>query len=328
MAEFTGIDPHEGHNHRRFLEGDDGGEEDESLGASAGTWRWGASIMGGFWIPVMMHSFFPHDHSGTGGHSHGNHVHDNQNDGEGSNQNNDLTLIENGDNNTKALEKQETDATATGIEESEDIIKPEEAVAVVVVTSGDDDDNKDVTDNSSDSNATTDNDDDSDEYVLCCCGLIRLKNLSLFVSMNLGEALHNFTDGIFVGTAWLLCGNSMAISIAIASILHELPNQLAGYLVMVNQCGINPFVALLLNFLFGLSILFGGLLVLVFDFNQVTIGCILAIGGGTFIHVAIGELLQHAERNMTSGVQRIYSFIAFLVGAIPIGLVLINHEHC
>ena len=98
---------------------------------------------------------------------------------------------------------------------------------------------------------------------------------------------------------------------------------------MVNQCGMNPIVALILNFLFGLSILFGGLMVLVFDFKQVTVGCILAIGGGTFIHVAIGELLQNAERNMTtSGIQMIYCFIAFLAGAIPIGLILINHEHC
>jgi zinc transporter ZupT len=318
MAEFTGIDPHEGHGHRRFLEGD---EEDELPGESAGTWRWGASIMGGFWIPVMMHSCFPHDHSGAGGHSHDDHVHDDE-----ANQNTDLTLTVNGDNNTKELDKQETDETATGNEDSQEIIKVENVVAVAVVTNGDDDGSEDGTDNSNSTAAT--NDVDNAEYVVCFCGLIRLKNLPLFVSMNVGEALHNFTDGIFIGTAWLLCGNTMAISIAIATILHELPNQLAGYLVMVNQCGINPIVALILNFLFGLSILFGGLMVLVFDFSQVTVGCILAIGGGTFIHVAIGELLQNAERHMTGGIQMIYSFIAFLVGAIPIGLILINHEHC
>ena len=323
MAEFTGIDLHEGHDHRRFLEGD---EEDDLPGESAGTWRWGASIMGGFWIPVLMHSCFPHDSSGAGGHSHDNHVHDDTNDGEETNQ--DLTLTPNKhvDNITKTLEKRESDGGVTGIEDSQEIIRQEEAVVKAVVTNGDNDGST----NNSNSDATT-NDDDNDngKYVVCCCGLIRLKNLPLFVSMNVGEALHNFTDGIFIGTAWLLCGNSMAISIAIATILHELPNQLAGYLVMVNQCGMNPIVALILNFLFGLSILFGGLMVLVFDFKQVTVGCILAIGGGTFIHVAIGELLQNAERNMTtSGIQMIYCFIAFLAGAVPIGLILINHEHC
>jgi len=191
------------------------------------------------------------------------------------------------------------------------------ASVIVNFTDGDDNNNND-----------DDNVDDDDEYVICCCGMLRLKNLPLFISMNIGEALHNFTDGVFVGTALLSCGRSMAISIAVATILHELPNQLAGWFVMVNQNGINPWIALGLNFLFGFSILLGGLLVLLFDFNAVTIGCVLAIGGGTFIHVAIGELLQNAERNMTKGIHMIYAFFAFLVGAIPIGLILINHEHC
>merc|ERR1712238_612612 len=154
--------------------------------------------------------------------------------------------------------------------------------------------------------------DENGEYVVCCCGMLRLKNLPLFISMNIGEALHNFTDGVFVGTALLSCGRNMAISISVATILHELPTQLAGWFVMVNQNGINPWIALGLNFLFGFSILLGGLLVFLFDFSP----------------VAIGELLQNAERNITKGIQMIYAFVAFLVGAIPIGLILINHEHC
>ena len=105
MAEFTGIDLHEGHDHRRFLEGD---EEDDLPGESAGTWRWGASIMGGFWIPVLMHSCFPHDSSGAGGHSHDNHVHDDTNDGEETNQDLTLTPIKHVDNITKTLEKRES----------------------------------------------------------------------------------------------------------------------------------------------------------------------------------------------------------------------------
>ena len=124
------------------------------------------------------------------------------------------------------MEKRESDGGVTGIEDSQETIRQEEAVVKAVVTNGDNDGST----NNSNSDATTNDDDnDNDKYVVCCCGLIRLKNLPLFVSMNVGEALHNFTDGIFIGTAWLLCGNSMAISIAIATILHELPNQLADY---------------------------------------------------------------------------------------------------
>jgi len=52
------------------------------------------------------------------------------------------------------------------------------------------------------------------------------------------------------------------------------------------------------------------------------------MGGGTFLHVAMSELLINAENSMKGGIQMVYMFIAFAVGAVPIGLVLINHQHC
>mmetsp|Transcript_10837 Transcript_10837/g.12178 ORF Transcript_10837/g.12178 Transcript_10837/m.12178 type:complete len:640 (-) Transcript_10837:83-2002(-) len=352
MSEFTGGDPHAGHNHRRFLSGDD--EEEEPKGAAAGQWRWGSSIMGGFWIPVIMHACFPHDHNHGGnndGHGHGgdddhHHHHDQKEHGSDSTdkspttgkssvEKSDATLATTAYNRASTLEEEDstndlknlenefaysTTNSPTALEESatNNTASAKASRASEIVT---------FTERGINVNDTADFDDE-DEYVVCCCGMLRLKNLPLFISMNIGEALHNFTDGVFVGTALLSCGRNMAISIALATILHELPNQLAGWFVMVNQNGINPWIALLLNFLFGLSILLGGLLVFLFEFSQVAIGCVLAIGGGTFIHVAIGELLQNAERNITHGIQMLYAFVAFLVGAIPIGLILINHEHC
>ena len=52
---------------------------------------------------------------------------------------------------------------------------------------------------------------------------------------------------------------------------------------MVNQNGINPFVALVLNFLFGLSVLAGAILVLLAEPGKVVVGCIFCIGGGIFL---------------------------------------------
>merc|ERR1712161_50637 len=79
MDEFTGGgDPHAGHNHRRFLSGEDGEEEEEEeepKGEAAGIWRWGSSIMGGFWIPVIMHACFPHDHNHGGNNDAHAHAH-------------------------------------------------------------------------------------------------------------------------------------------------------------------------------------------------------------------------------------------------------------
>jgi len=302
-----------------------GDDDEEENGEAMATWRWGASIMGGFWIPVVMHSCFPHDHGGGGGHGHDHGGHDhgqnghNDHDHNGNHTHDDEAAAATGGDNdadaaAKTTEQRETAATETPASRR--------------LSNDNSDFNLLSQKNLFFSQRVMNHEDDEDEYVTCLCGLIRMKNLPLFISLNIGEAFHNFTDGIFLGTAWLSCGSTMAYSIAVATILHELPNQLAGFFVMVNQNGIDPITALILNFLFGLSILLGGLFVLLFNFNDVTVGCILAIGGGTFLHVAIGELLQNAERNMTRGIQMVYMFIAFLVGAVPIGLILINHEHC
>ena len=83
---------------------------------------------------------------------------------------------------------------------------------------------------------------------------------------------------------------------------------------MVNQNGIDPVVALFVNFLFGLSVLLGGLFILLFDIGNVAVGCIFALGAGIFLQVTISEMLGTAEHNVKRKRH--------------VGLVLINHEHC
>ena len=256
--------------------------------------------MGGFWIPLFLHACFPHNHGSNNNSSNGTC---------------DATTNANGTSNESPVEDGATTTTTN-------------TNKVVAVHSNSNNNNNDPTESQASSSAELSKSDDEAAFVALCGGLVRLKNLPLFVSYNLGEIFHNFTDGIFVGVAFLSCGRDIQISIVLATILHELPNQLAGYLVMVNQCGMNPFVALFVNFVFGLSILFGALLILVVNFSQVAVGCLLAMGGGTFLHVAISELLGNAEKFKTERVHTFYMFFAFLVGAIPIGLILLNHQHC
>lgn len=244
------------------------------------TWRWGASIMGGFLFPVLLHACFPSSH----GHHDAIHTH------------------------------VEAERDETSNRSSEEIAE-EAATAEVPVPMGDLEKEKDVIEN------------DGIEYITIC-GCIRLKELPLFLAFNLGEMLHNFTDGIFIGAAYLQCGSTVGNSVALATILHEIPNQLAGYLVMVHQNGIRPVLALFLNFMFGLSILAGALVVLVLTPGDITIGCIFSIGGGIFLHVAIFEMLGHAERHVVHKRDWGYAFLAFLIGAVLIGMVLINHKHC
>jgi zinc transporter ZupT len=168
-----------------------------------------------------------------------------------------------------------------------------------------------------------------EETAKTVCSLApKTTNPSLLASIFLGDFFHNFADGVFLGSAFLLCGRSLAISITAATILHELAQETADYFMLVHHCGMNPVSALAINFICGLSISLGGIIVLAADLSSSSIGIILCIGGGVYVHVAVAECLPTARKYERGRKQKVYGILAFIVGAILIGLVLLNHQHC
>jgi len=153
------------------------------------------------------------------------------------------------------------------------------------------------------------------DYVLC-------------MSILLGDGLHNFADGVFVGTAFLLCSNKVAYSIAFVTVLHELPQEVADFFILTRHAGLNICSALILNFLSGLTVLFGGLLVLSFQLGSLSIGLILAIAGGVYIYIATTEVSPRVNTAIKTKKHRIFAISGFVVGTILIGLVLLDHQHC
>jgi zinc transporter ZupT len=151
---------------------------------------------------------------------------------------------------------------------------------------------------------------------------------SLAASVLVGDFFHNFTDGVLIGTAFLLCNRELAIAISAATVYHEIAQELADYLLLTKTCRIRPGMALFLNFISGLSVMIGALLILVLDINSNTTGCILAVGGGVYIFVAAGECIPRVLQSHRSLFDKIVSLVSFVVGAVPIGLVLLNHGHC
>jgi hypothetical protein len=73
----------------------------------------------------------------------------------------------------------------------------------------------------------------------------------------------------------------------------------------------------------------GALLVLAVDVirGQVT-GMILAFGGGVYVQIGGVECMAKMQLKCTSFTLRAMSLAAFIVGAVAIGLVLLDHEHC
>ena len=104
---------------------------------------------------------------------------------------------------------------------------------------------------------------------------------------------------------------------------------MADFIVLTTHCGLPVWKALLLNFISGLSVFLGALIILFAEMTEGTTGAILAIGGGVYIYIAAVECVPRVLA-FTKGKRKYFlGFLGmFTLGAVPIGLVLLNHGHC
>jgi len=151
----------------------------------------------------------------------------------------------------------------------------------------------------------------------------------LVSSICIGDFFHNLCDGFFLAAAFTGCGFDFGWRVAIGTIAHEFAQELADYVILTGpDAGLTPAVALALNFLSGLGVLLGALIVLSVDVGDAGVGLILAWGGGVYIHVAATDCMPKVYEKSLKMSTRAACLLAFLVGAIGIGLVLLDHEHC
>jgi len=153
-------------------------------------------------------------------------------------------------------------------------------------------------------------------------------NWSLVLSIVLGDAFHNFCDGVFVGVALSLCDKSTAYTIVGITLYHEVAQELADYFLLTRHAGLRPSIALLLNFAAGLSILLGGIIVLATPVSDLSIGVILSIAAGVYLYIAACECLPRVSAVVHTRGDRFLSMLIFIIGVVPIGLALLNHSHC
>ena len=155
-----------------------------------------------------------------------------------------------------------------------------------------------------------------------------VQDYSLAASVLIGDFFHNFTDGVLVGTSFSLCRQDLAVAISAATIYHELAQEIADFFLLTKHCRISISLALFLNFMGGLSVLLGAVLILSFNVTSNVTGVILALGGGVYVNIAATECLPRARQAQRTLGDRIISLVSFTFGVIPIGLVLMNHGHC
>jgi len=157
----------------------------------------------------------------------------------------------------------------------------------------------------------------------------RSEKWRIFLGVNLGDFFHNLCDGFFVAAAFKGCGTKFGWTVATGTILHELAQELADYLILTGpRLAMSPVKALVCNFLAGLGVVVGAIIVLSLDIGNDAIGLLLAFGGGVYLHIGAVECMPRMYAKGLTPKSRIASVVAFIVGAIAIGLVLLDHEHC
>jgi zinc and cadmium transporter len=113
-------------------------------------------------------------------------------------------------------------------------------------------------------------------------------------SVLVGDGFHNFLDGVIVASAFLV-SVPVGIATATAVILHEIPQELGDFAVLIHS-GFSKGWALWWNLLSALVAVIGGL-VAYFSLQSIqqAVPYIVAVGAGGFIYIALVDLFAELK---------------------------------
>jgi len=112
-----------------------------------------------------------------------------------------------------------------------------------------------------------------------------------------GDAIHNFIDGIIIASAFL-AGPSVGISITLAIVLHEIPQELGDFGVLIHS-GFSMKMALWANVLTATAALAGGVLTYFFvDVSSQLHAFILPVAAGGFLYIALADLIPQLHEQV------------------------------
>jgi zinc and cadmium transporter len=131
------------------------------------------------------------------------------------------------------------------------------------------------------------------------------------VTMNLvGDGLHNLLDGMIIGASYL-AGVPVGISTTIAVILHEIPQEMGDFGVLIHA-GLGVKRALLYNFMSALVAMAGGTIsLLIGPVAEGYVNVMLPIGAGAFVYIAGSDLLPELshECELSSSLSQFFSVL-------------------
>ena len=111
-----------------------------------------------------------------------------------------------------------------------------------------------------------------------------------------GDTIHNFLDGVSIAAAYLV-SPSLGLVVALATFLHEIPQEMGDFGVML-AAGWKRSRIILVNLMTALSTYLGAVLVLLFASSfQGHLNILLAIAGGLFLYLGASVLLPEVHND-------------------------------
>lgn len=150
--------------------------------------------------------------------------------------------------------------------------------------------------------------------------------IHVFTYLNLiGDGIHNFTDGLVIGTSFIV-SISFGIITTLVIILHEIPQEIGDFAVLLYG-GFSKFKALYYNFLSALTCILG---TIIGYFISQQIGLfssfLLPFTAGGFIYIAACDLVPelHKQPDLKKSA---FSLFSFILGVLFILLARMLHSH-
>jgi zinc and cadmium transporter len=138
-----------------------------------------------------------------------------------------------------------------------------------------------------------------------------------------GDAFHNFVDGVVIAVAFLT-SVPLGIATALAVIAHEVPQEIGDFAILLDS-GYDRRTALLLNVLSASATLPGAILGYLW-LTEVTAAMpyVLAISAASFIYIAAADLIPMLHRQATVAAT-VYQSLLIVAGVATIALFSWGH---
>jgi len=136
-----------------------------------------------------------------------------------------------------------------------------------------------------------------------------------FGYMNLlGDAIHNFIDGLIIAATFLV-DVRLGIVTSFTIALHEIPQEIGDFGVLL-YAGFGKQKAFVVNFMVALTVVFGGIIGYFLSYRlENLIPYLLPFAAGGFIYIAASDLMPEIRKE-ESLKKSISSFGVFLIGVL------------